>query len=72
MYFNYHAKAKSLIKSGELEYVEIMDDYHGIKPAMVLYFSSHKPMPIRQEHWEEYYKLIQQLENEQNYKKNFN
>ncbi|HCG57830.1 MAG TPA: thermostable hemolysin delta-VPH [Clostridiales bacterium] len=71
MYFNYHAKAKSLIKSGELEYVEIMDDYHGIKPAMVLYFLSHKPMPIRQEHWEEYYKLIQQLENEQNYKEKF-
>lgn len=71
MYFNYHAKVKSLIKSGELEYVEIMHDYRGIKPAMVLYFSSHKPMPIRQEHWEEYYKLIQQLENEQNYKEKF-
>lgn len=60
MYFNYHAKAKALIRAGELEYFEILDEYHGISPAMVLYFSSHKPMPIRKKHWDEYYGLILQ------------
>lgn len=64
MYFNYHAKAKALIAAGELEYVEILDDYHGISPAMVLHFSSHKPMPIRENHWEEYFKLIRDIEEE--------
>lgn len=62
MYFNYHAKAKSLIKAGELEYFEILDDYHGIKPAIVLYFSSHKPMPIRQHRWAEYFEIIKSID----------
>lgn len=66
MYFNYHAKAKKLITQGELKYYTIVDDFNGIKPALVLYFKNHAPMPIRQTHFEEYLKL---LENE-NYLKN--
>lgn len=59
MYFNYHAKAKKLIKEGELCYYTIVDDYNGIKPALVLYFKNHAPMPIRQKHFEEYLKLLE-------------
>lgn len=59
MYFNYHAKAKNLIKKGELSYYTIVDNYNGISPALVLYFKSHKPMPIRQNRFEEYLKLLE-------------
>lgn len=57
-YFNYHAKAKKLIKNGELVYYTILDDYNGIKPALVLYFKNNKPIPIRQKHFEEYLELL--------------
>lgn len=65
-YFNYHAKAKKLIKEGELLYYTIVENYNNISPALVLYFKNHQPMPIRQNHFEEYLLL---LENE-NYLKN--
>lgn len=54
MYYNYHAKAKQLIKDGHLVRQEIVDDWNGIKPALVLYFDNHRPMPIRQYRWDEY------------------
>ncbi|MBP3345178.1 MAG: thermostable hemolysin delta-VPH [Clostridia bacterium] len=54
MYFNYHAKVKRLIFEGRLVGYEFMEEYHGIKPALVLYFSDAKPMPIRDYMWEEY------------------
>ena len=57
-YFNYHAKAKKLINDGKLIHYELVLNYHGIKPALVLYFSSCRPMPIREHHWQEYFKLI--------------
>ena len=59
MYFNYHAKAKKLIKQGDLSYYTIVENYNGIKPALVLYFKNHKPMPIRQNYFEEYLKLLE-------------
>lgn len=59
MYFNYHAKAKKLIKNGELAYYTIVDDYNGIKPALVLYFTHHSPMPIRQNRFSEYLTLLE-------------
>lgn len=59
MYFNYHAKAKKLIKQGNLSYYTIVENYNGIKPALVLYFKNHKPVPIRQNHFEEYLKLLE-------------
>lgn len=58
MYFNYHAKAKKLISSGDLIYYTIVDDYNGISPALVLYFKSHKPMPIRKQKFNEYFELL--------------
>lgn len=57
MYYNYHAKAKQLIKDGHLIHVEIVDDWNGISPAMVLYFDNNKPMPIRQYRWDEYMEI---------------
>ena len=60
-YFNYHAKAKQLIKQGQLVDFIICDNYNNIKPAMVLFFYNHKPMPIRQLKWDEYLKLFESL-----------
>ena len=60
-YFNYHAKAKNLIKSGNCLSVNIFKEYHHIKPAMVFYFENSKPIPIRQYMWFEYLPLITQF-----------
>jgi len=59
-YFNYHAKAKNLIKSGHCMSVSIFKSYHHIKPAMVLYFDNNFPMPIREYMWHEYLPLIEE------------
>lgn len=57
-YYNYHGIAKKLIFEGQLQGYEFFEDYHGIKPALVLYFKSHRPIPIRAYRWEEYLPLI--------------
>ena len=67
-YFNYHAKAKKLIKEGFLKGYSIVGEYNKIKPAMVLFFTNHRPMPIREHRWKEYLELIKQIDT-QNIKK---
>lgn len=57
-YFNYHAKAKKLIRDGFLVKYEILEEYNKIKPALVLYFSNNRPMPIREYKWQEYFDLL--------------
>lgn len=57
-YFNYHAKAKKLIAEGHLVDYEIVDRWHGISPALVLYFDNNRPMPIREYRWDEYFKIL--------------
>ena len=57
MYYNFHAKAKQLIKDGHLIKQEIVDNWNGIKSALVLYFDNHRHMPIRQYRWDEYIKF---------------
>lgn len=57
-YFNYHAKAKQLIHEGHLIKFEIVNKWNTISPAMVLYFDNHKPMPIREYRWDEYWGII--------------
>ena len=57
-YFNYHAKAKRLIAEGHLVNWEIVENYHGIAPALVLYFDNEKPMPIREHRFCEYFDLL--------------
>lgn len=56
MYYNYHAKAKKLIAEGHLIDLKIVDKWNNIKPALVLFFDNHRPMPIRFYRWEEYLK----------------
>ena len=58
MYFNYHAKVKRRILEGKLTGYEFVDDYNGIKPALVLYFKGERPMPIRDYKWEEYLPIL--------------
>lgn len=57
-YFNYHAKAKSLINGGHLVSFEIVENWNGIKPALVLHFDNNRSMPIREHRWNEYWGLI--------------
>ena len=57
-YYNYHAVAKRLIQEGHLVRFEVMESWNGIKPALVLFFDNHIPMPVREERWEEYMFLL--------------
>ncbi len=59
MYFNYHAKVKRLIKEGKVVSYKIVDKWNAISPALVIFFDSAPPMPIREEHWDEYLKLLE-------------
>lgn len=59
-YFNYHAKAKNKIKNNHLVDYKIVDNWNGIKPALVLFFDDCIPMPIREHHWNEYFTLIKE------------
>lgn len=58
MYFNYHGKAKKLIKEGHLIEYQIVEKWNHISPALVLYFDNHQPIPIRKERWDEYFFII--------------
>lgn len=60
-YYNYHARAKNLINSNNCFAVSIFKEYHHIRPAMVLYFYNHKPIPIREHMWHEYLPIIRRL-----------
>ncbi len=60
-YYNYHACAKKLICEGHLTKYEIYLAYNKISPALVLFFDNHRPMPIRYEHWQEYFSIIENL-----------
>ena len=59
MYYNYHAQAHKLIEEGHLTKTEIVERWNGIKPALVLYFDNHRPMPIREYRWDEYLEFIE-------------
>ena len=60
-YFNYHATAKKLIKTGKLTKYYFIENYNGIRPALILIFDdiSHPVMPIRENHFDEYVSLIE-------------
>lgn len=60
-YFNYHAKVKRLILEQQLTGYKFVDDYNGIRPALVLYFKNERPMPIREYRWEEYLPLLMSM-----------
>lgn len=58
MYFNYHNKVKKTIETDQIIKIEIVDNWNGISPAMVIYFKNHNPMPIREHKWDEYIQFI--------------
>ncbi|MBE7076301.1 MAG: thermostable hemolysin delta-VPH [Clostridiales bacterium] len=60
-YFNYHAKAKNLIKAGHCFSASLMEEYHHIRPALVLYFDNCRPIPIREYMWSDYLPLLNEL-----------
>lgn len=62
-YFDYHATAKKLIANGKLKEFYYTVRHRHISPALVLLFDdiSHPVMPIRQERWEEYERLLAQI-----------
>ena len=57
-YFNYHARAQGLIKSGHCIRAEIVKKHGAISPALVLVFDNHSPMPIREEKWLVYFEIL--------------
>ncbi len=68
MYYNYHAKIKNLILSGHLMYYKIVDKWNSVSPALVLFFNNHKPMPIRNYKWEEYFNILKEINFKNNIK----
>ena len=61
-YFNYHAKAKRLIKDGFLIGYEFVNEHNNVRPALILYFHNNKPIPIKQHYWKEYLSLIKEIQ----------
>ncbi|MGI5841864.1 MAG: thermostable hemolysin delta-VPH [Christensenellales bacterium] len=60
-YYNYHAKVKEKLLSGQLKTFKIVDEYNTIKPAMLLEFNDGKIYPIREHMWEHYFDIINKL-----------
>ena len=60
-YYNYHGICKKLIASNHLIGITLFDRYKHISPALVFYFDNHKPMPIREYKFKEYYDLLKSL-----------
>lgn len=63
MYYNYHAQVRRKILEGKLVGYKFVDEYNGISPALVLYFSDGKAMPIRDYMWEDYLPILIELDN---------
>lgn len=63
MYYNYHGIIKQKIQKGLLLRYEYLDNYHNIKPALVLYFKDGTKYPIREYRWFEYYELLKKESN---------
>ena len=57
-YYNYHAVAMNLIRSGHCIKAELKEKQNHISPALLLFFDNHKPMPIRQESFGKYFELL--------------
>lgn len=68
-YYNYHATAMNLIKSGHCKIAIFQSSHNAISPALVLVFDNHNPMPIRKESFEKYLIILKtfnvKIENEE-------
>ena len=64
-YFNYHATAKRLIKSGKLIDYRFVTEYNGIKDVLLLIFddAKHPVMPIRKPRQKEYMEILKIYKN---------
>lgn len=58
MYFNYHGKAKKLIKEGHCTGFKMIDSYHGISPCLLLILDDDSVLPIRSHKFDEYRFLL--------------
>lgn len=58
MYYNYHGLNKTRIKNGELVDFKIVEEYHKIPNALLLYFENGDIKPIREYRHLEYMILI--------------
>ncbi len=65
MYYNYHAQVRKKLFEGKLTGYEFVEEYHGISPALVLYFKDSRPMPIRDYMWEQYLPFLLEFEDKQ-------
>lgn len=61
VYYNYHAKAKRLIRQGHLINFETVANQRGKTPLLILYFDNHGPIPIEQEFWAEYSDILKSV-----------
>lgn len=61
-YFNYHAKAQNLVKTGHCVKAELVEKFKDISPALVLYFDNHIQMPIRLHKFDEYFELLKRYD----------
>lgn len=61
VYFNYHARIDRLLKEGKLLRAVIVKKWNQISPALVLFFSDHPPMPIREYRWQEYFLRLYEM-----------
>ncbi len=60
-YFNYHGTIKKLIADGKLIGYKFVGEYHGISPALLLFFddAKHPIIPVREHRFQEYLRIIE-------------
>ena len=58
--YPYHNKIKQRINNNELIKYEYVDEYNGISPCLLLYFSTEPSIkPIREHRFDEYEKILE-------------
>lgn len=68
--YPYHNKIRNRIKKGELTGYSFVNDYNGIKPCLLLYFSTFPHVrPIRSYRFIEYLPILEQFDMEEKIKK---
>jgi hypothetical protein len=65
--YPYHNKIKQRITKGELISSELVEDYKGISPCLLLFFRTEPYVrPIREHRFEEYSVLLRGIQNKIN------
>ena len=58
MRYSYHGVAKKLIREGRLTKAVFYKKQNGLENVLVLFFDSHRPMPVREYRIIEYLPLL--------------